>query len=112
MTRFPELCLSSLASFPGAMAAGNPLEVAHISVNMTFRRFGAALSASTEIRNLNMDRMTRSAYDDCLELLDHSVDLLGRSLFSIAQTSSMEEESVTNDGNMYKVSLYSLNVKL
>ncbi|CAO2838628.1 unnamed protein product [Amaranthus hypochondriacus] len=102
VTRFPELCLSSLASFPGAMAAGDPLEVAHISVNMTLIRFGAALSASTEIRNLNMDSMTRSAYDDCLELLDHSVDLLGRSLLSIAQTSSVEEESVTNDGNMYK----------
>lgn len=81
--------------------------MAHISVNMTLLKFGVALSASTEIRNLKMDKLTRSAYDDCLELLDDSVDLLVRSLSSIAEmTLSVEEAGTSTGGNMFQVSLY------
>lgn len=103
LTRYPELCLSTLAEFPGSVAALQPREVAHITVNMTLRKFGTAFSASTEIRNWEMDTWSRSAYEDCLELLEDSVDLLARSLLSVSQTttssSSVEEESVSDDGS-------------
>lgn len=90
------------------MAALQPREVAHITVNMTLRKFGTAFSASTEIRNWEMDTWSRSAYEDCLELLEDSVDLLARSLLSVSQTttssSSVEEESVSDDGSNNQVS--------
>ncbi|XP_021764009.1 probable pectinesterase/pectinesterase inhibitor 61 isoform X1 [Chenopodium quinoa] len=104
MTRFPEICQSTLAKFPGAVFAKDPLQVAHISVNMTLQKFGVALGESTEIRNWEMDTWMRSAYEDCLELLDDSVDLLGRSLLYVSQTtsSSVEVES-GSDSNGDKV---------
>ncbi|KAE9464732.1 hypothetical protein C3L33_03351, partial [Rhododendron williamsianum] len=60
-------------------------DLVHISVNMTLRRVGRALSASSDINNLAMDLHVRSAYDDCLDLLDGSVDHLARSLIAVAE---------------------------
>ncbi|KAL0299677.1 UNVERIFIED_CONTAM: putative pectinesterase/pectinesterase inhibitor 34 [Sesamum radiatum] len=51
---------------------------------MTLQKFGRALYSASEISNLNMDPRVRSAYEDCLELLQDSVDLLSRSLTSVA----------------------------
>ncbi|KAL2921833.1 putative pectinesterase/pectinesterase inhibitor 61 [Bienertia sinuspersici] len=94
LTRYPDICVSSLATFPGAAAAGDPHEVAHISLNMTLARFGVALSDSTEIRTSKMDTWTRSAYEDCMELLEDSIDLLQRSLLSVSLTTSSSLSSV------------------
>ncbi|KNA17074.1 hypothetical protein SOVF_081810 [Spinacia oleracea] len=104
LTRFPELCQTSLSNFPGAVSARDPREVAHISVKMTLQKFGVALWESSEIRNWPMDTWSRSAYDDCLELLDDSVDLLARSLLSVTKTASSsspaaDEESVSDEDN-------------
>ncbi|GFP81107.1 probable pectinesterase/pectinesterase inhibitor 61 [Phtheirospermum japonicum] len=82
-TRYPNLCVDSLLDFPGAAGASEK-DLVHISVNATLRRFGHALYSASEISNLNMDPRVRSAFEDCLELLDDSVDLLSRSLTSVA----------------------------
>ncbi|KAL9163133.1 hypothetical protein ABFS82_06G021400 [Erythranthe guttata] len=82
-TRYPTLCVNSLLDFPGAAAASDK-DLVHISVNMTLHKFGRALYVAAEIGNLNMDPHVRSAYEDCLELLGDSVDLLSRSLTSVA----------------------------
>ncbi|KAK9071653.1 hypothetical protein SSX86_008082 [Deinandra increscens subsp. villosa] len=81
-TRYPNLCLNSLVNFPGSFNASDK-DMIHISVNMTLQRVGRALYTSAEIGNLQMDTIVRSAYDDCLELLEDSVDQLSRSLFSV-----------------------------
>ncbi|KAL0403234.1 UNVERIFIED_CONTAM: putative pectinesterase/pectinesterase inhibitor 34 [Sesamum radiatum] len=81
-TLYPSLCLNSLLDFPGAITASDQ-ELVHISVNMTLQKVGRALFSASEIRNLDMDPRVRSAYMDCLELLDDSVDLLSRSLTSV-----------------------------
>lgn len=111
-TRYPSLCVNSLLDFPGAAAASDK-DLVHISVNMTLQKFGRALYVAAEIGNLNMDphvrfvatelhrfkyysfkcpsnflklrlrHWLRSAYEDCLELLDDSVNLLSRSLTSV-----------------------------
>jgi len=94
LTRYPDLCLASLLNFPGATAAGDPRQLAHISMNITLRHFGQALSASTEIGNWQMGTMARSAYEDCLELLEDSVDLLARSLVTVSP--AVEEQSIGN----------------
>ncbi|KAI8030978.1 putative pectinesterase/pectinesterase inhibitor 61 [Camellia lanceoleosa] len=92
-TRYPDLCVNSLLDFPGAVSASER-DLVHISVNLTLQRFGRALYASSEINNLAMDTHVRSAYVDCLELLDDSVDQLTRSLTSV---------SISPDGNVRPV---------
>lgn len=82
-TLYPTLCVDSLLDFPGSQSASEP-DLVHISMNLTLRRFGLALSAASEIVNLQMEPIVRSAFEDCLELLDDSVDLLARSLSSSA----------------------------
>ncbi|KAF7147210.1 hypothetical protein RHSIM_Rhsim03G0208400 [Rhododendron simsii] len=83
-TRYQSLCVNSLLDFPGATSADEH-DLVHISVNMTLHRVGRALSASSDINNLAMDLHVRSAYDDCLDLLDGSVDHLARSLIAVAE---------------------------
>ncbi|XP_068665098.1 probable pectinesterase/pectinesterase inhibitor 61 [Aristolochia californica] len=78
-TRYPSLCINSLVEFPGALDAGER-ELVHISVNMTLQRVGRALYGASGIANLEMETLVRTAYDDCLELLEDSMDQLGESL--------------------------------
>ncbi|KAL8534565.1 hypothetical protein ACS0TY_010542 [Phlomoides rotata] len=82
-TLYPKLCVNSLLDFPGALTASDK-DLVHISVNMTLQKVGRSLYSASEITNLDMDPHVRSAYEDCLELLDHSVDLLTNSLTSAA----------------------------
>ncbi|KZV17191.1 putative pectinesterase/pectinesterase inhibitor 34-like [Dorcoceras hygrometricum] len=83
LTRFPNLCVSSLLEFPGA-ASASERDLVHISVNLTLQKFGRALYSASDISNIQMDAHVRSAYQDCLELLDDSVYLLSRSLTSVS----------------------------
>ncbi|KAK9292194.1 hypothetical protein L1049_020156 [Liquidambar formosana] len=85
-TRFPTLCVNSLLDFPGSLSASDS-DLVHISFNMTLQHFGKALYTSSEISNLQMDTRVRSAYEDCLELLEESVDALSRSLISVSPSS-------------------------
>lgn len=82
-TRFPTLCVNSLLDFPGSTTASEK-DLVHISFNMTLQHFTKALYLSSGISYLQMDTRVRSAYDDCLELLDDSVDALSRSLSIVA----------------------------
>lgn len=87
--------MQTLVEYP--VEAEDTAELARVSVNMTRQRFGQALSESTEIGNWEMDTLTRSAYLDCVELLEDSVDLLGKCL----SCPSLEGQSVatTNGAN-------------
>ncbi|KAF2311776.1 hypothetical protein GH714_026652 [Hevea brasiliensis] len=83
-TRFPTLCVNSLLDFPGSETASEK-DLVHISFNMTLQQhFSKALYLSSGISYLQMDTRVRSAYEDCLELLDDSVDALSRSLSIVA----------------------------
>ncbi|XP_057774220.1 probable pectinesterase/pectinesterase inhibitor 61 [Salvia miltiorrhiza] len=93
-TLYPSLCLNSLLDFPGALTADEKALV-HISLNLTLQKVGRSLYVSSEITNLAMDPHVRSAYDDCLELLDHSVDLLSRSLTSAAEPPGSTQDVLT-----------------
>ncbi|EPS61142.1 pectinesterase [Genlisea aurea] len=81
-TLYQELCFASLVDYPGSTSASDE-DLVHISFNLTLQKFGRALYAASEIENLAMDPRVRSAYGDCLELLDDSVDLLSRSLSAV-----------------------------
>ncbi|XP_051138365.1 probable pectinesterase/pectinesterase inhibitor 34 [Andrographis paniculata] len=93
-TRFPNLCVESLLDFPGA-AAASERDLVHISVNVTLQKVGRALYSASEISNLDMDPHVRSAYEDCIELLDDSVDLLSRSLTSVAGGGGSTQDVLT-----------------
>ncbi|KAL3754194.1 hypothetical protein ACJRO7_001443 [Eucalyptus globulus] len=79
LTRYPALCLDALAAFPDAEGASQQ-DLVHISFNVTLQRFSKALYVSSTIGHLQMEPRVRSAFDDCLELLDDAVDALRRSL--------------------------------
>ncbi|XP_077251301.1 plant invertase/pectin methylesterase inhibitor superfamily [Tasmannia lanceolata] len=81
-TRYPSLCVDSLLQFPGALKAGER-DLVHISVNMTLHHVGQALDGASAISNVAMMPRIKAAYDDCLELLDDSVDQLSQSLLSV-----------------------------
>ncbi|KAI3517722.1 hypothetical protein L1887_16939 [Cichorium endivia] len=85
-TLYQNLCVNSFLDFPGSLVASDK-ELVHISVNMTLHHVGKALYTSTDLNNLEMDGRARSAYNDCVELLEDSVDQLSRSLSSVAPSS-------------------------
>ncbi|KAL6132152.1 hypothetical protein ACLB2K_070523 [Fragaria x ananassa] len=82
-TRFPSLCVDSLLDFPGSLNASES-DLVHISFNMTLQHLSKALYLSSGLSNLQMDPRAKSAYQDCLELLDDSVDALTRALTTVA----------------------------
>ncbi|XP_028790019.1 probable pectinesterase/pectinesterase inhibitor 61 [Neltuma alba] len=86
-TQFPSLCVKSLLDFPGSTAASEQ-DLVHISLNMTLQHLSKAFDSSTAISNVQMGPRERSAYEDCLELLEDSVDALLRSLTSVVPSPS------------------------
>ncbi|GJT00155.1 probable pectinesterase/pectinesterase inhibitor 61 [Tanacetum coccineum] len=96
-TLYQNLCVNSLVEFPGSLIASEK-ELVHISVNVTLQRVGKAYDTSTDINNLAMDPRVRSAYSDCLELLDDSVDQLRSSLMSVAPSALSESSSASRAG--------------
>ncbi|CAL9081592.1 unnamed protein product [Musa textilis] len=92
LTRYPALCVSSLLDFPGALQAGER-DLVHISLNMTLHRMGAALYGTSAIAGFAMDRLARAAFDDCMELLEESLDQLSDSLLVVAPPASPSPSS-------------------
>ncbi|KAI9097911.1 hypothetical protein K1719_025682 [Acacia pycnantha] len=82
-TQYPNLCVNSLLEFPGSTRATEQ-ELVHISFNMTLQHLSKALYSSNGISYVQMDPLELSAYEDCLELLEDSIDALARSLTSVA----------------------------
>ncbi|XWS48547.1 hypothetical protein CRYUN_Cryun13aG0087400 [Craigia yunnanensis] len=98
-TRFPNLCVNSLLEFPGSVTASEQ-DLVHISFNMTLQHFSKALYTTTSISHVQMDPHVRSAYDDCLELLEDSVDALSRSLFSVIPSQDSNKKGGSNQDVM------------
>ncbi|KAL6127572.1 hypothetical protein ACLB2K_070937 [Fragaria x ananassa] len=82
-TRFPSLCVDSLLDFPGSLNASES-DLVHISFNMTLQHLNKALYLSSGLSYLQMDPRAKSTFQDCLELLDDSVDSLTRALTTVA----------------------------
>lgn len=90
-TLYPALCVESLLNFPGSTAAGTTeQDLIHISFNMTLQRLSKAFYLSSSISYIEMDPLTRSAYDDCLELLEDSVHALSEALSSVSPSEAGE----------------------
>ncbi|XWS37984.1 hypothetical protein CRYUN_Cryun19dG0091400 [Craigia yunnanensis] len=98
-TRFPDLCVNSLLEFPGSLIASEQ-DLVHISFNMTLQHFSKALYSTTSFSYLQMDSLVRSAYDDCIELLDDSIDALSHSLTSVIPSQDGNNKGVSNQDVM------------
>ncbi|KAL5738560.1 hypothetical protein ACOSP7_031321 [Xanthoceras sorbifolium] len=99
-TLYPTLCVNSLLQFPGSLTASEQ-DLVHISFNMTLQHFSKALYYSTGISYLQMDPRVRSAFDDCIELLDDSIDALSRSLGTVAPTPGGGNNNNIGNANIY-----------
>ncbi|XP_061349301.1 probable pectinesterase/pectinesterase inhibitor 61 [Gastrolobium bilobum] len=88
-TQFPTLCVNSLLDFPGSTAASEK-DLVHISFNITLQRLTKSLYSSAAI-SATMNSLVRAAFEDCLELLDDSIDALARSLTSLGSSSSSSD---------------------
>jgi len=86
-TRYPSLCINSLLDFPGSTSASEQ-ELVHISFNMTHRHISKALFASSGLSYTVANPRVRAAYEDCLELMDESMDAIRSSMDSLMTTSS------------------------
>lgn len=98
-TQYPNLCVNSLLEFPGSTTATEE-ELVHISFNMTLQHLNKALYSSVGISYVEMDPIGRSAYEDCLELMEDSVDALGRSLTSVSPSPYDGDEVGSSDDVM------------
>ncbi|KAL6850232.1 hypothetical protein ACP4OV_020859 [Aristida adscensionis] len=78
VTLYPALCISELAAFPCAAAAGD-VELVPMWLNATRRRVVDALSDATALAGAR----AAVAYHDCVELLDAAGELLDRSVRAI-----------------------------
>uniref|UniRef100_A0A0C9QM20 Pectinesterase n=1 Tax=Wollemia nobilis TaxID=56998 RepID=A0A0C9QM20_9CONI len=78
-TLYPALCVSTLVSFPGVDKA-NRQDFAHITVNVTMDRVQQTYGMALNISGDGMSSRERLAYEDCLELLEGTVDHLNVSL--------------------------------
>lgn len=92
LTRFPALCLSSLLDYPGTFEAG-VRDLVHISINMTLARVGDAMYGASAITGTGMGRLARTAFRDCMELLDDSLELLSDSLLVVLPPQSSALQS-------------------
>nr|ABJ99594.1 pectinesterase inhibitor [Lycoris aurea] len=89
LTLYPDLCVNSLVEFPGALSAGER-DLVHITLNMTLQHFSRALYDASAIAGVAMDTYARSAYEDCIELLDSSIDQLSRSMLVVGPVQSQK----------------------
>ncbi|KAF5184980.1 Pectinesterase/pectinesterase inhibitor [Thalictrum thalictroides] len=78
-THYPSLCTNSLLNIPDSLNATES-QLVHISLSTTLRRMNLALYGASAIANTQMGTRERSAFEDCLELLEDSMDHITRSL--------------------------------
>ncbi|XP_020577734.1 LOW QUALITY PROTEIN: probable pectinesterase/pectinesterase inhibitor 34 [Phalaenopsis equestris] len=70
-------------------------DLLHISLNMTLHRVGAALYGASAMASTPMDPRIRVAYEDCIELLDDSVDQLSQSILAVSHGAHAHDDVVT-----------------
>ncbi|KAK7384928.1 hypothetical protein VNO78_30631 [Psophocarpus tetragonolobus] len=91
-TLFPSLCIKSLLDFPGSTTASEQ-ELVHISFNMTLRHVSHAFFASGGLLYAATNSKVRAAYEDCLELLEESIDAISQSLDSVITSLALSDSN-------------------
>lgn len=89
-TFYPELCLSSISSFPGLSDRAGPMEIVHAVVNLSI---GAVEKTSTRARTMStrhaMSHRRRGALQDCVELFEETLEQLYETLSNLKNASCL-----------------------
>lgn len=80
--------------FPAGTEAG-PLELVNFSMNMTHQRVSKALYGAMALAATDMNPLSRSAYDSCMELLYDSQNHLEKSLLASLSSASSVDDVLT-----------------
>ncbi|KAL8160559.1 hypothetical protein V2J09_002096 [Rumex salicifolius] len=82
-TQYPTLCMESLEKFPGVEAADRKGDLVPVSMKVALGRFREAVTQAAGMGDVDMDSYDQSAYGDCIDLMDDSLDMLNRSLAAV-----------------------------
>eukprot|EP01018_Ginkgo_biloba_P037216 Gb_25439 [translate_table: standard] len=74
-TRYPDMCVSSMVSYPGYQTA-SPKDMMNIAVQASIERAKKAHSFAMSLTNNAMSTKERAAWQDCLELFEDTMDRL------------------------------------
>nr|CAD1843473.1 unnamed protein product [Ananas comosus var. bracteatus] len=96
-TRYPALCVGSLAAFPGASGAAGARDLVSVALNMTRQRVGRALYGASALGGARMGARARAAYADCMELLADSLDQLSESLLAVSPSPSPRSRGASDE---------------
>eukprot|EP01018_Ginkgo_biloba_P037068 Gb_24214 [translate_table: standard] len=74
-TRYPDMCVSSMVSYPGYQTA-TPEDMTNIAVQASMDWARKAHSFAVSLTNNSMSKKERAAWQDCLELFEDTMDRL------------------------------------
>ncbi|KAL5726983.1 pectinesterase [Ranunculus cassubicifolius] len=94
-TRYPSLCSTSLLNHPDSLNANNHTQLVHISLDVSLRHLSTALYSASLISPTLMDTRVRSAYEDCMEMLEDSMDHISRSINTVGGGGGSREDVMT-----------------
>eukprot|EP01018_Ginkgo_biloba_P036956 Gb_03174 [translate_table: standard] len=83
-TRYPDMCASSMVSYPGYQTA-SPKDMMNIAVQASMKRAKRAHSFAMSLTNNAMSKKERAAWQDCLELFEDTMDHLNVSVSNPVQ---------------------------
>nr|QIR83169.1 pectin methylesterase 11 [Cunninghamia lanceolata] len=86
-TLYPETCVHSLSSFPGAINASG-LKLVAISIRIGMEGINSAMQSVENFIQEQGDHTVSLALNDCVELLEYSLDGLDSSLTKLLQLNS------------------------
>lgn len=86
-TLYPDRCVGSLSSFPGAMNAST-LKLVAISIRISMEGINQAMQTIENSIQDESDHMVSLPLNDCVELLEYSLDGLNSSLTKLLESSS------------------------
>eukprot|EP01018_Ginkgo_biloba_P027979 Gb_01424 [translate_table: standard] len=81
-TRYPDVCVSSLSSYPGASVAG-PKDLIGIVVMVAMNEVNKTYNHFSDLVQQTKNKTQRIALEDCMELMDETIDLLNSSFSNL-----------------------------
>jgi len=97
-TLYPELCVSSVSSFPGLSDRAGPIEIVHVVLSVSI----AAVEKANALARImwtrpGLSHRKRGALQDCLELFDETLDELYETVSNLKNGSCMSAPEKVND---------------
>jgi pectinesterase inhibitor-like protein len=96
-TLYPELCISTLVTYPGVHQLVEPKDVVPLTVKATMERARQSMALNI----VWQEETERAAYEDCVELLHDTIYHLNASLVNMQAMSRKNPLSILSDVNTW-----------